>query len=126
MSKEPLLYQHVTLKLFEEHLKEHTKQQSDTEAIFDDDISLTYEEENAVHYMGGYVIRKLQNKGTEVDFLILDKPAVSKMESSDWMNLIDRGGLVHITDDCFQLFFSMECAIRRNLNKFSSNHMYKK
>ena len=82
MSKEPLLYQHVTLKLFEEHLKEHTKQRSDTEAIFDDDISLTYEEENAVHYMGGYVIRKLQNKGTEVDFLILDKPAVSKMESS--------------------------------------------
>lgn len=100
------------------------KRKDDTEDM-SDDTKLTYEEENAIRYMSGYVIHKLQNKHIEVNFLILDKAsvAVSEVESSDWINLIDRGGLVHVTDDCFQLFLS-KCAIRRNLDKFSSKKLH--
>lgn len=126
LCKEPIFYQHVTLKLFEEQLKEHMKRERESVAVTDDDDveSLTYEEENAVRYMCGYVVRKMQNasKHVEVGFLISDQAAASQMESSEWINLIDRGGLVHVTDDCFQLFLSMECAVRRNLNKFNNKH----
>ena len=93
-----MCYQHIKLKVFEECLKEHMRREGDAVAKTDDITELTYEEENAIHYMGGYVIRKLQNskRRVEVDFLILDQAAVSTMESSNWINLIDRGGLVHI------------------------------
>ena len=50
--------------------------------------------------MGDYVICKLKNKHFEVDFLIVDQPYVDPVN----INLIDRGGLAHITDDFFKLF----------------------
>ena len=119
LAKEPVAYQHVTLKLLEEHLKEQMKSKSDPVVVTDDAIEMTYEEENAIRYMGGYVIRKLKKKHFDIEFLIVDQ-TFSTMESSEWINLIDRGGLVHITDDCFQFFLSMECAIRRNLDRFNN------
>lgn len=129
LCKEPIFYQHVTLKLFEEQLKEHMKRERESVAVTDDDDveSLTYEEENAVRYMCGYVVRKMQNASNhvEVGFLISDQAAASKMESSEWIKLIDRGGLVHVTDDCFQLFLSMECAVRRKLKTSSTISMHK-
>lgn len=69
--------------------------------------ALKYVEENAVWYMSGYVVQKMQNfsKHVEVYLLIFNQAVVSKMESSEWINLIDRGGLVHVTDDSFQLFY---------------------
>ena len=47
------------------------------------DASLTYEEENAVCYMGGYVIHKLQNENVEVNFVISDKPDVKWLDEFD-------------------------------------------
>ena len=62
-----IFYQHVTLKLFEEQLKEHMKRESGTVGIPDDDIeALTYQEENAVRYMSGYVVRKIQDSNKHV------------------------------------------------------------
>jgi len=29
-------------------------------------------------------------------------------ESTDWIKVIDRGGLVHVTDECYQLFTSID------------------
>ena len=95
------------------------KSKSDPVVVTDDAIEMTYEEENAIRYMGGYVICKLKNKHFDIDFLIVDQ-TISTMESSKWINLINRGGLVRVTDDCFQLFLSMECAIRRNLDGFNN------
>ena len=67
--------------------------------------------------MSGYVIRKLSTKCGAIDFLTLqDQDEIAEMESSEWISNIDRGGLVHVTDECFQIFLSMECAIRRHLN----------
>ena len=37
------------------------------------------------------------------------------MQSSDWIYAIDRGGLVHITDSCFQLFLAIETVTRQKM-----------
>jgi len=68
--------------------------------------------------MSGYVVRKLQASGKygSVEFLAVKDPDVvdgADHESTDWIKLIDHGGLVHVTDECYQLFISIEYAIRR-------------
>ena len=44
-----------------------------------------------------------------------DQDEIAEIESSEWISHVDRGGVVHVNDECFQLFLSMECAIRRHL-----------
>jgi len=62
LRNEPLFYQHFTLILFE--------QINDTCPWEASTIEFTYEEENAIRYMGGYVIRKLREKHQDVEFLV--------------------------------------------------------
>ena len=110
-----MLYQHVTLKYYETLIRNKIKS-DDIPTEDEEDVTLTYEEENAIRYMSGYVIQKLSSKCGPLDFLTLqDQDEIAEMESSEWILNIDRGGLVHVTDDCFQLFLSLECAIRRHL-----------
>ena len=67
-------------------------------------------------YMGGYVIRKLkEKKGLDVDFLEDTDKEYLHSHSTDWINAIDRGGLVHITDSCFQLFLAIETVTRQGM-----------
>ena len=63
--------------------------------------------------MGGYVIRKLKEKDQQ-DVGFLDKEYLES-QSSDWINAIDRGDLVHITDSCFQLFLAIEMVTRQEM-----------
>ena len=66
--------------------------------------------------MGGYVIKKLSDKKHDVEFLVVSKNKTSlEAQSSDWINAVDRGGLVHITDSCFQLFFAVETVTRQKM-----------
>ena len=84
-----------------------------------DATELTYEEENAVRYMAGYVVHKLQKKlgKEEVEKLIeTDKTTIQDSSSTEWTNIIDRGGLVHVTDECYQLFLAVEHATRQQLH----------
>ena len=37
-------------------------------------------------------------------------------KSSEWVKLVDRGVLIHITDDCFQLFLVIETATRQEFD----------
>lgn len=111
----PLFYQHFTLELFEQLLCE--KLQSSNESVDDQSISISYEEENAIRYMAGYVIRKLNKKQDSVDCLIeKNKDSMAETSSSEWVNLIDRGGLVHVTKECFQLFLSIESITRHHMS----------
>ena len=56
----------------------------------------TYEEESAIRYMSGYVVRKLQASGKYgfVEFFVIKDPDGADHKSTDWIKLIDRGGLV--------------------------------
>ena len=46
-------------------------------------------------------------KNEDVEFLVDSKKEYLKVQSSDWINPIDWGGLVHITDPCFQLLLAI-------------------
>ena len=79
-------------------------------------VEFTYEEENAIRYMGGYVIRKLkEKKDLDVDFLEDTDKEYLHSHSTDWVNAIDRSGLVHIIDSCFQLFLAIEMVTRQEI-----------
>ena len=54
----PLLYQHITDVLFETIIKESLSVSTSTGDT--QDSGLTFEEESAIHYVGGYVIRELK------------------------------------------------------------------
>ena len=74
-----------------------------------------YEQENAIQYMVGYVIRKLKEKH-DVEFLVDSKNKIHlEAQFSDWINAVGRGGLVHITDPCFQLFLAIETVTRQKM-----------
>ena len=83
-------------------------------------IRLTLVEENAVRYAGGYVIRKVQkNKGSCLDCLnsllldagsdSTDLETLSFFEYTQiWLKKTDKGGLYHISDACYELFYEIE------------------
>lgn len=61
--------------------------------------------------MAGFVVRRLQKQldAKDIDMLIeSDEATISDANSSEWINLIDRGGLVHVNDACYQLFLAIE------------------
>ena len=83
---------------------------------------LTFEEENAIRYVGGYVIRKLREQPNCIKF----KPLLNEMTCEDnqnendpsalWTNSINRGGLLKITSEANQIFQAIECCLRHYLN----------
>ena len=82
-----------------------------------DEVSITPDEENAIRYMAGYVLHKLKKKQYAVDDLIQkDREYITETSSNEWIRLIDRGGLVHITEECHQLFVSIELITRHHLH----------
>jgi len=57
--KEPIFYQHISDEIFERLIKETVTSPEESEVTEDYDELLTFEEENAVHYVGGYICRTL-------------------------------------------------------------------
>ena len=90
---------------------------------------LTFEEENAVHFVGGYVLRVIKEDPKNLNIL----PLVFKLintekdghvgSSQEWLKSIDRGGLIDITDEAFQFFYSIELVIRRYFNSSQTRDM---
>ena len=89
---------------------------------------LSCDEENAIGYAGGYVVKKLATQykkmgtakaGQFVECLlsmVCDMQETSKIPThSQWIDSIDRGGLFHISDGTFNFFKVMELCIQRHL-----------
>ena len=115
----PAFYQHVTIELFEQILQgELQKLQEEMCPEADrNEVSITHDEENAIRYMAGYVLRKLKKKRHAVDGLIQkDREYIAETSSNEWIKLIDRGGLVHVTEECHQLFVSIELITRHHIH----------
>ena len=75
--------------------------------------------------MAGFVVRRLQKQlgVKDIDMLIeSDKATISDANFSEWINLFDQGGLVHINDACYQLFLAIEHATQqeRQISKVGS------
>ena len=92
-----------------------------------DEASLTYDEQNALRYAAGYIPKCLRNQlkrsshplKRELMWRLLDltdeTDDVTDDESEDWLNMIDLGGLQHVTQKAYTLIQSMEMALRQSL-----------
>ena len=73
---------------------------------------LTFEEQNAVWYIGGYVIhllhRKTKDSGVKHVLCELKDEDNTDGPAQEWVNAIDRGGLTKITTEAYQLFISID------------------
>lgn len=75
-------------------------------------------EQQAIYYVGGYVVNKLlrilpstsslENEVREMLFLCAESESSYLPVASSWTTLIDRGRLVFINDYCYQVFMSVE------------------
>ena len=88
--------------------------------------TLSYEELNGLRYAAGYVPRAIRKKVTKSghplrkDLLVCisqleETDDVVTDDSQDWINAIDRGGLIHINNDTYELFLAMEKELRNHL-----------
>ena len=74
--------------------------------------------------MAGYVIWKLSRNFHSMDLLVeSDKENITELYSMEWINLIDCGGLVHITEECYQVFLSIEYVTRHHMCMNNSKSM---
>ena len=93
------------------------------------DEVLTCEEENAVRYVGGYIIHSLKNKKEKEFTDILkdlsddDPDGNTEGPAQEWINAVDRGGLTRITTDAYQFFYAVEACIRRYLKVSKATEM---
>ena len=87
-------------------------------ATTNEEQKINREEENALRYIAGYVCRKTKvhlessshpSKDDMIQCLIdMSGDEMEERGTEDWTNLIDRGGLWHISDTTYSLFHSME------------------
>ena len=56
----PLLYQHVTDVMFETIIREYLALCTQSASEANEEVAFTYEERNAICYIGGYVVRELK------------------------------------------------------------------
>jgi len=86
-------------------------------------VPLTFEQENTVRYIGGYLIRKIRETCNDgVKAILTDLTADGSIDHENvecgqaWTNAIDRGGLVQVTSEAHRCFYAIESCIRRHLN----------
>ena len=87
---------------------------------------LSWDEQNAIKYAGGYVVNKLakqyrkmatEKAGQFAECLqsMVDIQEASNMPTeSQWISNIDRGGLFHISDNAFAFFKAMELCMEKS------------
>lgn len=126
----PIFYQHITDIVFRMVLRKNFPTKDKAQQELPKEVHLSYEERNVVRYIGGYVLRALKKKverssnpETLKKELILclcdlleDETAVYD-DSSDWLDLKNRGGLNHVSQNMFLLISSMEIEVKSHLTK---------
>ena len=119
----PTFFQYVSNQVFRQVVEQkYAISKSSNE---DQPIQITWEEENALRYVTGYVCRKVLNsiqssslpdKEDLVLFMIeLGGDEMDEERGTEtWTNLIDRGGLWHVNDNTYLIFYIMEEEIRHH------------
>lgn len=118
---DPIFYQHISHHIFKNALKDAFPLPSSTH---EDTPSLSYDEENIIRYVAGYVCNKLFKKlkksvqNYDLTYGIQDMVEEDDCDidgSETWLNLVDRGGLCRVSDVTYAAFISMETVVREQL-----------
>ena len=124
----PAFFQFVTHRIFKELITMEYPVAVDTTAPSETlQCPLMFEEENALRYVAGYVCRKLRERLESSSLPRKNDMIVCLMEltgeemdkergTEAWANLIDRGGLWHVSDQTYTLFATLEEEVRRYLS----------
>ena len=127
----PIFFQFVTDVIMEELVKRYFPVPVGTVG-HECEVTLDYEEHNAIRYTAGYVVRALAKKidhsnhphKRELGLCLAELEEESNdgdHPSEDWLKAVDRGGLKHVSDITYMLFTAMERALRVQLgNKDAS------
>ncbi len=108
-TSEPVFYQYVTDGVFKELIQARFPMVSHQRSV-----TITNEEANVIRYAAGYTLRTLRKqieKGshplkeemvlTTIELVADDEDDEEEQETSaEWVNLVGRGGLWHITNEC--------------------------
>ena len=87
------------------------------------DLSFTMKKENAICYVGGYVIASLKKQEGNEELLVGLDTFIEKdthevaaiATSAAWVEEVNRGGLTRITEEAYQFFVAMEGSVRSHL-----------
>ena len=114
-----IFYQHLTRFIFGDLLKKKFAVNETTD-IGPSDEPLTFEEENSIYYVGGYVVRQLKAHEADAELIhgldhLQFKEQDDQCEAAVWTNTINRGGLIQISKEAQQAFVAIENAVRRHL-----------
>ena len=93
---------------------------------------LTREEENSLRYMAGYIYRRVRKQLESLTHKCKDDMILCLMElngdeddeergTEDWTNALDRGGLWHVSDTAYNLFYAIEEVVRQHLVVTAAN-----
>ena len=114
----PAFFQHVSHHIFKELMKTEFPLPP-PDAVEHPDRLLTFEEENALRFVAGYICRKVHTKLEMSTFpereemmqciiSFVGDEAVKEEETELWVNTIDRGGLWHVNDITYTFFVIVE------------------
>jgi len=63
--------------------------------------------------MAGYVLHKLKKKKKIVDYLVQkDREYIDQTSSPQWVQLVDCGGLVHVTKVSMEIVIVTTCMLK--------------
>ena len=124
----PIFYQYVGDYIFKQLIT--SKYPVSDKAGEEISKTLTYPEMNGLRYAAGFVPRSLRKKlaksthPLKKDLLIClsqleETDYVNVDDSQDWLNEIDRGGLIHVKNDVYELFMEIEKELRNHLRSNS-------
>ena len=118
----PLFYQHITDEVFEYLLKDEFDLNGPTGIEEGQTPHLTFEEkmQSTLLVFMCYVNLNI----LPLVFKLINTEKDGHVGSSqEWLKSIDRGGLIDITDEAFQFFYSIELVIRRYFNSSRTRDM---
>lgn len=106
------MYQHITDQVLELLLKSKLSR-TDQSAQNDPENNLTFEEQNALRYIGGYIIHSLHQKTKDSDVKHVQHELKDE-DSTDgpaqeWVYAIDQGGLTKITTKAYRFLMPLKC-----------------
>ena len=124
----PIFYQNVTESVFKSILQLEFPITT-REVTADKMKDLTYIEKNAVRYAAGYIPRllfKTIKKSTNpkksifllcLDDMLQDYTDIDTDDSQEWTELVDRGGLKHVSSEMYMVIVSMELELQKHLQE---------
>ena len=111
----PALYQHLTDIIFKKLLKDKYQ----TSSLQSSSPPISGLDDDALRYAAGYVICQLHKKSQKEDIrdclealLVIEGDSFERETATEWVELLDRGGLWKVRETTFQFFHALESEFR--------------